>query len=203
MSSINLLDENLLLWNKFRNGDADAFGELMRIHYQDLFLYGIRIAKDEELVKDCIQDLFLSLWEKRLTVNETSFVKYYLLRSLRRRIMKAMDRKRHSNAGKDFRMALIFKTEDDFENKVFLQENLSDLTHRMRKVLANLSARQQEVIYFRFYLDADIEEIAEIMELSRQSVYNLLHSSLKKLKKLSSKGTFSLSHFFSVLPLYI
>ena len=117
--------------------------------------------------------------------------------------MKAMDRKRHSNAGKDFRMALIFKTEDDFENKVFLQENLSDLTHRMRKVLANLSARQQEVIYFRFYLDADIEEIAEIMELSRQSVYNLLHSSLKKLKKLSSKGTFSLSHFFSVLPLYI
>jgi RNA polymerase sigma factor (sigma-70 family) len=203
MSSINLLDENLLLWNKFRNGDVDAFGELMRIHYQDLFNYGTRIAKDEELAKDCIQDLFLSLWEKRLTVNETSFVKYYLLKSLRRRIIKAIDKKRHSHAGKEFRMALIFNSEDHLDNKVILQENLSDLTYRMRKVLANLSARQQEVIYFRFYLDADIEEIAEIMELSRQSVYNLLHSSLKKLKKLSSNGAFSLSHFFGALPLFI
>jgi RNA polymerase sigma factor (sigma-70 family) len=133
-------------------------------------------------------------------VNETSFVKYYLLKSLRRRIIKAIEKKKHSNGGKESRIALIFNTEDDFENKVLLQENLSDLTHRMRKVLANLTARQQEVIYFRFYLDADIEEIAEIMEISRQSVYNLLHSSLKKLKQLSSKGAFSLSRFFTALP---
>jgi len=203
MDSINLLDENLLLWDKFRKGDADAFGELMRIHYQDLFNYGTRIAKDEELTKDCIQDLFLTLWEKRLTVNETSFVKYYLLKSLRRRIIKAIDKKRHSGAEKAFRLKLIFSAEDAVESEVIRQENLSDLTHRMRKVLANLSARQQEVIYFRFYMDADIEEIAEIMELNRQSVYNLLHSSLKKLKSLSSKGTFPLSHFFSSLPLFI
>ncbi len=51
MRSINLLDENLRLWNEFRSGDADAFGELIRIHYQDLFNYGTRFTRDEELVK--------------------------------------------------------------------------------------------------------------------------------------------------------
>jgi RNA polymerase sigma factor (sigma-70 family) len=66
----------------------------------------------------------------------------------------------------------------------------------MRKVLASLSRRQQEVIYLRFYVDADLEEIAEIMSLNRQSVYNLLHDALKKLKKLSGKP----SRFFLFLP---
>ena len=66
----------------------------------------------------------------------------------------------------------------------------------MRQALAGLSKRQQEVIYLRYYVDADIEEIAEIMSVNRQSVYNLLHDSLKKLKKLSDKP----SRFFHFLP---
>lgn len=203
MNAINLLDENLLLWNKFRQGDADAFGKLMRIHYQDLFNYGSRIAKDEELAKDCIQDLFCTLWDKRLTINETSFVKYYLLKSLRRKIIRAIDKKKYPGTKKGSGLKALFHAENSIENEAIRQENLSDLTHRIQKVLANLSVRQQEVIYFRFYMDADIEEIAEIMELNRQSVYNLLHSSLKKLKKLSAGSALSPSQFFSLLPLFM
>jgi RNA polymerase sigma factor (sigma-70 family) len=66
----------------------------------------------------------------------------------------------------------------------------------MRQALAGLAKRQQEVIYLRFYVDADIDEIAEIMGLNRQSVYNLLHEGLKKLKKSSGKP----SSFFFFLP---
>jgi RNA polymerase sigma factor (sigma-70 family) len=66
----------------------------------------------------------------------------------------------------------------------------------MRQALSGLSKRQQEVIYLRFYVDADIDEIAEIMGLNRQSVYNLLHEGLKKLKKSSGKP----SRFFFFLP---
>src|SRR5262245_27359024 len=94
MVSVNLLDENLLLWNKFRNGSADAFGELMRTHYPDLFTYGTRFTRDTPLVKDCIQDLFLSLWMNRTTIGETSFIKYYLLKNLRQILTKAISQSR-------------------------------------------------------------------------------------------------------------
>src|SRR5579872_3310690 len=94
MASVNLLDENLLLWSKFRNGNTDAFGELMRTHYQDLFNYGIRFTKDTQLVKDCIQDLFLTLWVNRLSINDTSFIKYYLLKSLRNDLIRVMGQSR-------------------------------------------------------------------------------------------------------------
>lgn len=202
MGSINLLDENLRLWNQFRSGNADAFGELIRIHYQDLFNYGTRFTKDEELVKDCIQDLFLALWKNRLTISETSFVKYYLLKSLRRGLNKAFDKRKHAGAWNELYFEALFnearlpQNTQSAENKIVMEEELSELSQKMRKVLANLSKRQQEVIYLRYYLDADIEEIAEIMSLNRQSVYNLLHDALKRLKKLSVKKAFSLSHFF-------
>jgi RNA polymerase sigma factor (sigma-70 family) len=196
MGPVNLLDEDLLLWNKFRNGNSDAFGELIRVHYQDLFNYGTRFTKEDELVKDCIQDLFLELWTNRLTISETSFVKYYLLKSLRRKLTRKIGRSRHTGSWDELHFESLFNGSPSVETSIIREEYLAELSRKMRKVLTSLSKRQQEVIYLRFYVDADLEEIAEIMALNRQSVYNLLHDSLKKLKKLSGKP----SRFFLFLP---
>ena len=196
MGPVNLLDENLFLWNEFRNGNSDAFGELIRVHYQDLFNYGTRFTKENELVKDCIQDLFLELWTNRLTISETSFVKYYLLKSLRRKLTRRIGRSRHTGSWDELHFESLFNGSPSVETSIIREESLAELSRKMRKVLASLSKRQQEVIYLRFYVDADIEEIAEIMSLNRQSVYNLLHDALKRLKKLSGKP----SRFFVFLP---
>src|SRR5579872_6183589 len=195
MGSI-LLDEDLFLWNEFRNGNADAFGELIRIHYQDLYNYGTRFTRDEELVKDCIQDLFLELWTNRVTISETSFVKYYLLKSLRRKLGRKIGRSRYTGSWEEIHFESLFSAAAPVETGIIRGEDLAELTRKMRQALAGLSKRQQEVIYLRYYVDADIEEIAEIMSVNRQSVYNLLHDSLKKLKKLSDKP----SRFFHFLP---
>jgi RNA polymerase sigma factor (sigma-70 family) len=196
MGSVNLLDENLLLWNEFRKGNADAFGELMRTHYPDLFNYDTRFTKDEELVKDCIQDLFLSLWTNRGSVSETSFVKYYLLKSLRHSLVRAINRSRHYNHPGEGQFEHIFNGVAPIENQFIREEHLADLAKKMRKVLSGLTRRQQEVIYLRFYMDADIEEIAEIMSLNRQSVYNLLHDAFSKLRKVAPGKNFWLPIFF-------
>ncbi|HLZ88311.1 MAG TPA: sigma-70 family RNA polymerase sigma factor [Puia sp.] len=196
MASVNLLDENLLLWNEFRNGNADAFGELMRTHYRDLFNYGTRFTKDTELVKDCIQDLFLALWLHRLTISETTFVKYYLLKSLRHDLTRAITRSRHRE---EAHFQDLFGSAPPIENHLIREEHLADLARKMRKALAGLTKRQQEVIYLRFYMDADTDEIADIMSLSRQSVYNLLHDALRRLRKVSPKKAFWFPHLLPLL----
>ena len=196
MSAVNLLDEDLFLWNEFRSGNAEAFGALIRVHYPDLFQYGTRFTKDKELVKDCLQDLFLELWANRETISETSFVKYYLLKSLRRRLNKKIGRSRYTGSWEELHFESLFNGSLTIEVSIIREENLAELVRKMRQAIAGLSKRQQEVIYLRFYVDADIEEIAEIMALNRQSVYNLLHEGLKKLKKSSGKP----SRFFFFLP---
>jgi RNA polymerase sigma factor (sigma-70 family) len=187
MSAVNLLDEDLFLWNEFRSGNAEAFGALIRVHYPDLFQYGTRFTKDKELVKDCLQDLSLELWANRETISETSFVKYYLLKSLRRRLNKKIGRSRYTGSWEGLHFESLFNGSPSIESGIIHEKNLAGPVRKMRQALAGLSKSQQEVIYLRFYVDADIDEIAEIMGINGQSVYNLLHEGLKKLKKSSGK----------------
>jgi RNA polymerase sigma factor (sigma-70 family) len=176
-------NENVLLWNEFRNGDINAFSKLMRKYYRDLFNYATRFTKDKELVKDCIQELFLTLWVNRQTINTTSYVRYYLLKSLRRRLVKSLCDNIYANINcDDFRFNAGF--DESVENKIILAENYSELSQTMRNLVASLSKREQEVIYLRFYVDADYYEIAEIMCINKQSAYNLLCEALRKLKKV-------------------
>ena len=196
MSALNLLGEDLYLWNEYRSGNADAFGALVRVHYPDLFHYGTRFTRDAELVKDCLQDLFLELWINRETISETSFVKYYLLKSLRRKLSRRIGRSRYTGSWEELHFETLFAGSPGVETSIIREEGLLELARKMRSALSGLSKRQQEVVYLRFYVDADIEEIAEIMSVNRQSVYNLLHDALKKLKKLSGKP----SRFFLFLP---
>jgi RNA polymerase sigma factor (sigma-70 family) len=197
MSVVNLLGEDLLLWNEYRSGNADAFGAIIRVHYPDLFHYGTRFTRDLELVKDSLQDLFLELWINRETISETSFVKYYLLKALRRKLTRRIGRSRYTGSWEELHFESIFSGTPSVEAGLIREEGLAELAKKMRIALAGLSKRQQEAIYLRYYFDADIDEIAEIMSVNRQSVYNHLHDALKKLKKSSGKP----SRFFLFLPL--
>jgi RNA polymerase sigma factor (sigma-70 family) len=198
MSVVNLLGEDLLLWNEYRSGNADAFGALIRVHYSDLYRYGTRFTRDAGLVKDCMQDLFLELWINRETISETSFVKYYLLKALRRKLTRRIGRSRYAGSWEELNFESIFNGTSSIDAGVSREEGLAELTRKMRQALTGLSKRQQEVIYLRYYFDADIDEMAEIMSINRQSVYNHLHDALKKLKKSSGKP----SRFFLFLPLF-
>ena len=168
------------LWTQFLPGDHLALDAIVKRHYNLLYQYGCKFTRDAALVKDCIQDLFLYLWHKRNTINETASVEHYLMKALRRRLGRALSRS-GSTEGLSF---IEFKdanaTPDD---QLIQQEQKAVLADRIRKCILQLSKRQQEIIYLRFYLNASAAEIADIMQLNRQSVYNLLNDALNKLRQ--------------------
>ena len=193
-----LTDEKI--WDLFLAGDTPAFEQLMKRHYQTLYNYGTRFTKDHELVKDHIQELFLVLWKNRSGIKSTLSVKHYLLKSLRRKIYRALQHAKNTTPVGDQYFDAGFNMVLPVEANLVLQEKLTEISFKVRSVLEKLSRRQQEIIYLRFYMDADISQIAEIMELSHQSVYNLLHEALKRFKSLSNADYFSISFCFALLP---
>lgn len=170
------------LWKQFLPGDHNALDAIVKKHYNLLYQYGCKFTRDTGLVKDCIQDLFLYLWQKRSSITETGSVEYYLMKSLRRRLERALSKTATlSNGISHFEFADSEATPD---NKIIQQEQSNALAGKVKKAITALSKRQQEIIYLRFYLNASPAEIADIIQLKPQSVYNLLHDALNKLRDI-------------------
>ncbi|GAB4024453.1 RNA polymerase sigma factor [Spirosoma koreense] len=168
------------LWQRFKAGDERALGELAREHYPSLYNYGLRLTTDSELVWDTIQDLFLELWDHRASVGNAVFVKTYLLKALRYKLLKTRSQPQpvHLDESESYQMPFTVSTEEE----IIDSELHAGQTRLLHQLLAGLTKRQQEVLYLRFYQNLDNHEIAQIMGMERQSVANLLHRTVKELR---------------------
>jgi RNA polymerase sigma factor (sigma-70 family) len=174
--------ENSDRWNAFRAGDDAAFGEIAREHYRSLFNYGIKFSKDREFVKDCIQDLFLELWTKRETIGDTEFVKFYLLKSLRRKIHRESMRQNRLADEDELDFDAESAGETSIEEQIIAGETSEELIKTLNQQLVLLTKRQQEIIYLRFFENMDNESVAQVMSISKQAVANLLYRTIQELK---------------------
>lgn len=178
--TVVLSDEEL--WRLFQQGQAEAVEVLFRRHYQGLFRYGLKISRDESLTQDCIQEMFGVFWDKRETLAQVSHVKAYLLKVLRQQIFHSLQQAARQSAREgeslpDFEVVLSSET-------LLVQKQLtSETLERLNAALQKLTPRQREVIYLRFFDDLSCEAISEIVSLRYQSVVNLIHESIKKLRQ--------------------
>lgn len=169
-------------WVRFKAGDAVAFGQLSEQFYRTLYNYGTRFTTDTELIRDCIQDLFFDLWSRRQQLSETAFVKAYLLKAFRHKLIKVSQSAKRWQAEEDEIDFLAYESEPSAEQLIILDEHRQQQVDHLQRLISQLTKRQQEIIYLRFYQQLDHDQIAEVMNLSRQGVSNLLYRSLKELK---------------------
>lgn len=176
-------NEMVELWNAFRNGDKRAFNRLVTCFYQILYNYGTKLTQNHSLVEDCIQDLFLSIWRRREFLGDTNHVKFYLLKSLRRRIYLELKEKHKWLPTDDKPLDTSeFVGEFSIESKIIAKEMEEHQQRKLQHILSRLSKRQKEVIYLKFYQEMNYEEISNIMSISYQSVRNLIHITIRDLQ---------------------
>jgi RNA polymerase sigma factor (sigma-70 family) len=172
-----------VVWRRFLSGDTEAFGLLMSAHYRALFQYGTKFSRDKEFVKDCIQDLFLGLWEKRINLNKDAVVKPYLLASLRRLMHRQVTSRTWVGEEQLGEPDGSFDIEFSVEEIYIENEGTLGRSRQLQHLLDELPKRQKEVIYLKYFLEMDRSQIAEVMEVTPQTVSNLLQIAIKQLKK--------------------
>ncbi|MPR35990.1 RNA polymerase sigma factor [Salmonirosea aquatica] len=169
------------LWKSFLEGENQALGQLLDRYHRMLKHYGLKFMVDESVVEDCIQDLFLQLHQNRIYINDTNSVKHYLLKSLRSHIIQHLRfQKRAAYEELDWDSSVA--DEADSETLMIRRESLEQLTRQMKAKLATLPDREREALYLRYYENLSIPEIAEVMQVNRQSVSNFLQKALCKLR---------------------
>lgn len=171
------------LWQRFKAGNDLAFSSLYSKYVQRLFNYGMHSCRDREFVLDCLQELFGRLWDKKGQLGEVEAVNYYLIKSFRRLLIgKLIQKRKHSFVG--FGKGEIgFDFNPSIEEVLILEETSSQQVEELRKAIAQLTKRQREAIFLKFYNDLSYAEVASIMEMNIDSVYNLISKAIDSLRK--------------------
>lgn len=177
-------DIELRNWDRLRESDAGALEWLYNRYFKLLYNYGRKISFDEKALEDSIHDLFVDLWRFRSNLSATTSVRFYLYRSLRRRIVR-----NDKNNGKFVNNARIADclsgTAPCLEDDIIERETHDQRVTQLKKLLNDLSPRQYEAMVLRFYDEMTFEEIAGILNVNEQSARNLVQRGLTQLKQYS------------------
>lgn len=172
-------DHDIALWESFLQGDQDAFGLLFRSVYPHLYQYGSKICRDPALLEDTIQELFLDIWKSRNPTPAIS-VRAYLLKALKYKLVKEMNR-HHTTGLPDNLEAGAFEL--DHETLLIAKQEDEERASKVGSFLQQLSNRQKEIIYLKFYQNLSYEEVSAIMNINYQAARNLLYQAIRALKK--------------------
>ncbi len=182
------------LWNEFLSGNSQAFRIIYDDHIQSLFKFGTHFTRNEELIHDCIHDVFIDLYKYRATLKATNNIKLYLFVSLRRKLFKILSEKGKfvslDEEGPSFSYYLSSAAETDAEAELQTLK-LNWLEEAMRK----LSSRQKEAIYLRFVKGLSYEELSEILQINYQSARNLVFRGIESLRESCPKKALYLLFF--------
>jgi len=182
----NSLAADSVHWLAMKSGDPNALEILYKVYASPLYNYGSKFTVDKDLIKECIQELFVNLWIRRDFISNPSDIKNYLFKSFRLAVFK--------------RAALVSKNDEyvDTENYPFsvtlsIEDNLiageknDELKKRLQRTIASLTDRQKEAVFLKFYENLTYDEIAEVMGISVKATYKLMARSLSYLRDNLSK----------------
>lgn len=179
MNLITLTDKEI--WNELRSGNHQALEHIYSMYFNFLFAYGKKIASEQSMVEDAIQELFIELWQRRTGLSETDSIQPYLTVALKRKLFKSLEKAKKTTSLEEKENQ--FGSEDAMEQLMIKKEGNTEKSKELEKAIQQLSARQQEIIYLKFFSGMDYEEIADIMDMNYQSARNLVHRAITKLGK--------------------
>ena len=172
-------DKNI--WEDFKNGKDYALEHIYSQHVQLLFSYGKKFSNDHGLIKDTIQDLFFDLIRTRKKLGKTDNIKYYLITSFRRKLIRHMNKQKCSfqTQREKFPESGIV---DSAEQNLIDKEELTYREELVQKTLKELSPCQREILFYRFTCDLEYDQVCEIMELKYDTARKMVYRALQTLK---------------------
>src|SRR5690606_2998960 len=174
--------DDMVCWQQLKNDDRQGLKDLYVRYSPELFRYGMAVQPDRELIKDCIQELFIDLWKYRKNLRDTDNIKVYLCRSLSNKIYRELHlTKRRQNHNPSEVLASLYPL--DSRSSENLADKSEEKIHQLYVAIEKLPDRQRELIQHVYFKKLSSEEVSEKMGIGVQSVYTLTWKAIRKLKK--------------------
>lgn len=164
----------------------EEFSDLYDKHIDGLFAFGSKFTSDREALKDCIQDVFVKLFTRKEGLGTINNIESYLYISLRNRINDEFRRnfKLCDNEITDANMQVVAENDEYLHERMERQQALTD---SVKKYFEKLSPRQRQIINLYYLEHRKYDDICRIMGINYQSVRNLMHRSISRLREYAGE----------------
>ena len=164
------------LVDRLRRGDEEAFSLLFRRQYQSLCFFAGRYIRDLNTAESLVQEVFVRLWDGRQHVHIRVSLKSYLYTSVRNSCLNYIKHERFSRP-----LEGVERRSDDAVTQPDLQLESQEVTAAVQRAISDLPAKQRETLSLAKYDELSYQEIAEIQNVSINTVKTQLKRALKAL----------------------
>jgi len=163
-------------------GDHGAFTEIYSRYGALMYRHAHAVLKDLDACNDLVQDVFLTLWNKRETVHIVT-LSAYLLKAVKNRVLDVISHEqvaeKYVNSIRDFANRGSWTVEENVQARELLaiiEAEKAKLPPRMRQIYE--LNREQDLSY---------REIGEQLDISEKTVKKQVHNALRVIRlKISS-----------------
>lgn len=157
------------LVRKAKRGDSSAFAELVRLCTQNMYRVAWTYLGNDEDAADAISETVLVCYEKIETLKKDAYFKTWMIRIL-------------INQCKD-----ILKHRSRIQSKAEMQESAFEdsgyIDCEWKEVLSCLDEKYRIILLLYYTREMDTREIAELLDISRNTVITRLARGRKLLKR--------------------
>lgn len=183
-TDLGVADDALVM--RARNGDREAFGELVERHQRRVWMVCrqyVGVDEADALAQDSLVKAFtgianfdgraaFSTWLTRIAINTC-------LDQLRRRRREGVVDEPADDAERSGYAVEVADDQPGPEDRSIQQQALASLGARER----DLPPRQREIFRLRFYAEMELEEIAEVLGVHVGTVKTQLHRAVHRLRR--------------------
>jgi RNA polymerase sigma-70 factor (ECF subfamily) len=177
-------EDNSIHWERLRNGDKQALFALYNNTYSHLLRFGLKVCGSDELVKDCITQLFLQLWSRHQSLRPVTNVPAYLFTALKRQLLDQLAYQARIHAAVNRMTDKEPQSELPYEEIIIRVQQDEELKQRLQQALKALTPRQVELVRLKFFEGLTYEQIAAQTSQTVKTAYNTIYDAIKALRKL-------------------
>jgi RNA polymerase sigma-70 factor (ECF subfamily) len=179
-----LLDDENELVRRWRRGDKNAFGALVRRYMSDAYLIALGFAGNSEDARDLSQEAFIKAYQARDQFEEGRPFYPWFYRILRNRCLNFIRREARKHE------PIFYDGDPDRERFPSTGPSALDLLEReerirlLRAAIERLSFDHQEVIVLKNFKGYSYAEIARTLEIPIGTVMSRLYYARKMLREI-------------------
>ena len=177
-----------------KTGDQVAQGKLVQLWYKRIYNFGFKFFLDHDLAMEVSQRTFISMCKNFPNLQDVSRFKPWLYK-IAVNYCREEARKRKGNRALPFDLVWNMNAEESprwessaqrFDNPE-RQLQQAELSEILQQALLQLSEEQREIVIMKEYEGLKFREIAEVLNISENTVKSRMYYGLDGLKKILAK----------------